>query len=246
MGKQSFVIALQQSIFNPHSAPILILHRQQSSDESMKKLLQNAILPFAIFSGVLVLIGCEPATAPENETQNSSENVELSAPAQDQTDTKAQSESSNPQQNLKSGNMFYIVRDVADMQLKAGSYVNQLKQTQTDIEAAVSNQDHVQLQNAANQLQQQLKGFDEALSELNLKTTEINDIRSNLQAANQQVLASPFLNGQVDLSKVDFKKIQNQMGSIQTEMIKLAGMLIQNNTEKSSTENDTEATRSES
>lgn len=246
MGKQSFVIALQQSIFNPHSAPILILHRQQSSDESMKKLLQNAILPFAIFSGVLVLIGCEPATAPENETQSSSENVELSAPAQDQTDTKAQSESSNPQQNLKSGNMFYIVRDVADMQLKAGSYVNQLKQTQTDIEAAVSNQDHVQLQNAANQLQQQLKGFDQALSELNLKTTEINDIRSNLQAANQQVLASPFLNGQVDLSKVDFKKIQNQMGSIQTEMIKLASMLIQNNTEKSSTENDTGETHSES
>ena len=49
----------------------------------------------------------------------------------------------------------------------------------------------------------------------------------NLLAANQQVLASPFLNGQVDLSKVDFKKLEQQMGSIQAEMLKLAGMILQ-------------------
>ena len=45
--------------------------------------------------------------------------------------------------------------------------------------------------------------------------------------ANQQVLASPFLNGQVDLSKVDFKKLEQQMGNIQTEMLKLAAMILQ-------------------
>ena len=133
--------------------------------------------------------------------------------------------------------MFYIVRDVADMQLKAGSYVEQLKQTQADLESAVNTQDHIQLQKAADQLQQQLKGFNSALNELNLKSTEIESIRTNLQTANQQVLASPFLNGQVDLSKVDFQKIKNQMGNIQSEMIKLAGMLIQDK----STSNDNAA-----
>ncbi len=46
------------------------------------------------------------------------------------------------------------------------------------------------------------------------------------------MLASPFLNGQVDLSKVDFQKIQNQMGNIQAEMLKLAGMLSKIRAEK--------------
>ncbi|WP_180081259.1 MULTISPECIES: hypothetical protein [unclassified Acinetobacter] len=200
----------------------------------MKKLVQNALVPFAIFTGVLVLIGCEPATTPENNQldANSSEQS-ISA-----TDTQnAPSNTTQSSTQLKSGNMFYIVRDVADMQLKAGSYVEQLKQTQADLESAVNTQDHIQLQKAADQLQQQLKGFNSALNELNLKSTEIESIRTNLQTANQQVLASPFLNGQVDLSKVDFQKIKNQMGNIQSEMIKLAGMLIQDK----STSNDNAA-----
>lgn len=200
----------------------------------MKKLVQNALVPFAIFTGVLVLIGCEPATTPENN--------QLDANISEQSISAADTQNapSNTTQNstqLKSGNMFYIVRDVADMQLKAGSYVEQLKQTQADLESAVNSQDHIQLQKAADQLQQQLKGFNSALDELNLKSTEIESIRTNLQTANQQVLASPFLNGQVDLSKVDFQKIKNQMGNIQSEMIKLAGMLIQDK----STSNDNAA-----
>ncbi|WP_180128504.1 MULTISPECIES: hypothetical protein [unclassified Acinetobacter] len=201
----------------------------------MKKLVQNALLPFAIFSGVLVLIGCEPATAPQQEQEQeiAAENDRPATTSTNEDQSATQSQATD-QSQLKSGNMFYIVRDVADMQLKAGNYVEQLKQTQVDLEAAVSNQDHLQLQKAATQLQQQLKGFNQALNDLNLKSTEINDIRSNLQAANQQVLASPFLNGQVDLSKVDFQKIQNQMGNIQAEMLKLAGMLIQDQAAKSS------------
>ncbi|WP_180157927.1 hypothetical protein [Acinetobacter sp. YH12045] len=204
----------------------------------MKKLVQNALLPFAIFSGVLVLIGCEPATAPQQEQEIAAENDHPATAPTSENQSATQSQATD-QSQLKSGNMFYIVRDVADMQLKAGTYVEQLKQTQVDLEAAVSNQDHLQLQKAATQLQQQLKGFNQALNDLNLKSTEINDIRSNLQAANQQVLASPFLNGQVDLSKVDFQKIQNQMGNIQAEMLKLAGMLIQDQAAKSSSNTTT-------
>ena len=53
--------------------------------------------------------------------------------------------------------MFYIVRDVADLQLKAGQYVEQLNQTKSELQTAVDAQDPQQLQIAASQLQQQLQ-----------------------------------------------------------------------------------------
>jgi len=187
----------------------------------MKKFIQNAVSPFVMFSAGLLLIGCEQANkldATENETSPSSE-VSEQVSTQSATEPSATAE-------LKSGNMFYIVRDVADMQLKTGNYIEQLKQTQTDLEAAVSNHDQQQLQSTAESLKTQLKGFDQALSSLNLKSQEIDSIRQNLMQANQQVLATPFLNGELDLTQVDFKKIEQQMGTIQMEMIKLAGMMI--------------------
>ena len=122
--------------------------------------------------------------------------------------------------------MFYIVRDVADMQLKAGDYVAQLKQTQNELQTAINDKDQQQLQATAKTLQQQLTGFNQALTSLNLKSQEIDSIRQNILHANQQVLATPLLNGNIDLNQLDFKKIEQQMGSIQTEIIKLAGMMI--------------------
>ncbi len=170
----------------------------------MKKLLQNLVLPFALFSSGILLIGCEQATEPNQQDI--------------QTETSEQNQSANTQSpekaELKSGNMLYIVRDVADMQLKAGEYVTQLQETQSDLQAAIEQHDQQQLQHAA--------------------TAEINDIREKLLSANQQVLASPFLNGQVDFSQVDFKKMQQQMGTIQSEMLKLASMMIPQQAENDS------------
>ena len=190
----------------------------------MKKLLQNLVLPFALFSSGILLIGCEQATEPNQQDI--------------QTETSEQNQSANTQSpdkaELKTGNMLYIVRDVADMQLKAGEYVTQLQETQSDLQAAIEQHDQQQLQEAATALQQQLTGFNNALNGLNLKTQEINDIREKLLSANQQVLASPFLNGQVDFSQVDFKKIQQQMGTIQSEMLKLASMMIPQQAENDS------------
>ena len=190
----------------------------------MKKLLQNLVLPFALFSSGILLIGCEQATEPNQQDI--------------QTETSEQNQSANTQSpekaELKSGNMLYIVRDVADMQLKAGEYVTQLQETQSDLQAAIEQHDQQQLQDAATALQQQLTGFNNALNGLNLKTQEINDIREKLLSANQQVLASPFLNGQVDFSQVDFKKMQQQMGTIQSEMLKLASMMIPQQAENDS------------
>lgn len=190
----------------------------------MKKLLQNLVLPFALFSSGILLIGCEQATEP-NQQDIQTETSEQNQSASTQSPDKAE---------LKTGNMLYIVRDVADMQLKAGEYVTQLQETQNDLQAAIEQHDQQQLQHAAAALQQQLTGFNNALNGLNLKTQEINDIREKLLSANQQVLASPFLNGQVDFSQVDFKKMQQQMGTIQSEMLKLASMMIPQQAENDS------------
>lgn len=190
----------------------------------MKKLVQNLVLPFALFSSGILLIGCEQATEP-NQQDIQTESSEQHQSANTQSPEKAE---------LKSGNMLYIVRDVADMQLKAGEYATQLQETQSDLQAAIEQHDQQQLQEAATALQQQLTGFNNALNGLNLKTQEINDIREKLLSANQQVLASPFLNGQVDFSQVDFKKMQQQMGTIQSEMLKLASMMIPQQAENDS------------
>ena len=182
------------------------------------------VLPFALFSSGILLIGCEQATEP-NQQDIQTESSEQNQSASTQNLDKAE---------LKSGKMLYIVRDVADMQLKAGEYVTQLQETQSDLQAAIEQHDQQQLQHAATALQQQLTGFNNALNGLNLKTQEINDIREKLLSANQQVLASPFLNGQVDFSQVDFKKMQQQMGTIQSEMLKLAAMMIPQQAENDS------------
>lgn len=188
----------------------------------MKKFIQNVVSPFVMFSAGLLLIGCEQANSPEtNETQASQSN-EVSEAVSESTSASAETSKAE----LKTGNMFYIVRDVADMQLKAGDYVEQLKQTQSELQTAINDKDQQQLQATAKNLQQELTGFNQALTGLNLKSQEIDSIRQNIMQANQQVLATPLLNGDVDLSQVDFKKIEKQMGSIQMEMIKLAGMII--------------------
>ncbi|WP_455596029.1 hypothetical protein [Acinetobacter pecorum] len=185
----------------------------------MSKILANAVLPFALFSSGILLMGCEQAVETPTE-QADTTTLDLEPASQQQG-------SATPTE-LKSGNMFYMVRDVADLQLKAGSYVEQLKQTQTELQTAVEAKDTQQLQSTATQLQQQLSSFNQVLGNLNLKSQEIDQIRNNMMSANQQVLASPLLNGQVDFSQVDLKKIESQMVNVQAEMVKLAGLLIQN------------------
>lgn len=199
----------------------------------MSKILANAVLPFALFSSGILLMGCDQAVeAPAEQADTTTSDLE---PASQQQSSTAQTE-------LKSGNMFYMVRDVADLQLKAGSYVEQLKQTQTELQTAVEAKDTQQLQSTATQLQQQLSSFNQVLGNLNLKSQEIDQIRDNIMNANQQVLASPLLNGEMDFSQIDLKKIESQMVNVQAEMVKLAGLLIQNPEQKSNSQTEQENT----
>ena len=187
---------------------------------NMKNVSSKALLPFALLSSAFLLSACDQMNTAQTPTTDQDDS---NATANSNTNTNTNTTIAP----LSSGNMFYIVRDVADLQLKAGQYIEQLNQTKSELQTALDAQDPQQLQILATQLQQQLQGFNQTLSSLDLKTQEIDTIRQNLLTANQQVLASPFLNGQVDLSKVDFKKLEQQMGSIQAEMLKLAGMILQ-------------------
>lgn len=199
----------------------------------MKNILQNSILPFALFAGALTLLGCDQVSNPNSDTEQKVVDAD--------TSIQVSTESAQQAPELKSGNMFYIVRDVADVQLKAGDYLEKIKQTQNEVQTAISNKNTEQLQASANLLKEELISFNQTLASLNLKSQEIDDIRQKIMQSNQQVLSSSLMNGNIDLSKVDFKKIEQQMGNVQSEMIKLAGMLLENNA-KTSTENTPQTT----
>jgi hypothetical protein len=178
----------------------------------MKKFLQGAILPFIIFSSGVLLLGCENNRSTDSSASSEQSSSEISI--------------AQPEKQFKTGNMIYIVRDVADMQMKAGQYIEQLQQTKSNIETAVSNQNQSELLSSTQQLKTQLTNLNETLNSLDLKSQEVENIKVNILNANQKVLATPLLNGDVDLSKIDLKSMEKQMGNVQSEMLKLAAMLI--------------------
>ncbi|OTG85250.1 hypothetical protein [Acinetobacter sp. ANC 4648] len=187
----------------------------------MKKLFQNAVLPFVIFTSGILLIGCDQSPQSSGDQSEQAE-VEAVNPS----DSTIEKQTSSTPTELKSGNMFYIARDVASVQLKTGDYVAKLQQLQSDLQQAIDTKNQQHLQQTAQDLRQQLRGFNTALISLELKSQEIDAIRQQVIQANQQMLKSSFLNGDLDLSQVDFKKIEKQMNNIQMDMLKLASMLI--------------------
>ncbi|WP_010116809.1 hypothetical protein [Acinetobacter sp. P8-3-8] len=182
----------------------------------MKKLLQGAVLPFVIFTSGILLLGCDQAASPSQQEQHAS---------QSET-TRSGSDSHHSTEDLKQGNMFYIARDVANVQLKTGDYVEKLQQAQSDLQQAIETKDQAELQTTVQTLTRELQGFNTALISLDLKSQEIDGIRQQVIQTNKQVLNSSLLNGDMDISKVDFKKIEQQMNNIQTDMLKLAAMMI--------------------
>ena len=192
----------------------------------MKKLFQGAILPFLMFTSGVLLLGCEPtpdthASLQEQSQIESPQSTEQ--PIQHDTDTHP---TTDRVQDLKSGNMLYIVRDVADVQMKTGDYVEKLKQTQADLQQALDAHNQSELQSTVQNLSSQLRNFNTALISLDLKSQEIDGIRQQVLQANKQILNSSLLNGDIDISQVDFKKIEQQLNHIQTDMLQLATMMI--------------------
>lgn len=200
----------------------------------MKKLLQGAVLPFIIFTSGILLLGCNQAAEQLRQQQDTqqTESTQASDSALEQQSEVTHKSS----EDLKSGNLFYIARDVADVQLKTGDYMEKLQQTQSDLQQAIQSKDHVVLQQTVKDLSRELQGFNTALISLDLKSQEIDGLRQQVLQSNQQLLNSALLNGDLDISKVDFKKIEQQMNNIQMDMLKLASMMIPNSKDTASSE----------
>lgn len=205
----------------------------------MKKLIQGALLPFTIFASVIVMIGCDPSMKDASEhKQTETKQTDSSVPSEVFSDDTLTTQTDK---NLKTGNVFYMASDVANMQVKAGDYVSELQKTQQDLQQAVETKNLKELQTTAKTLQQQLTEFNQVLSTLNLKSQEIDQVRLNIMSANKQALASPYLNGEVDLSKIDLNKLEKQINTVQGEMFKLAGMVLSDATNESSDEENFDA-----
>lgn len=185
----------------------------------MKKVLQGAFLPFVIFASGMLLLGCDQAR--DHATEQ--ENTEISEQASDQAIERQESDIAPSKTELKSGNI-YMVRDAANLQLKAGDYVEQLKDTQLDVEQAIQDKNQSELKTTISTLKQQLQGLNQALLTLDIKSQEIENIRQSLLHANQQALSMPLLNGKLD--QINFDQIEKQLNTIQMDMVKLAAMIM--------------------
>ena len=201
----------------------------------MKKLLQGAVLPFVIFISGMLLLGCNQA-AEQSRQQDDAQAIETAQMSENTSDSNNNQSTAKSTEDLKQGNMFYIARDVANVQLKTGDYVEKLQQSQSNLQQAIQSQNQAELQQSVKTLTRELQGFNTALISLDLKSQEIDGIRQQVLQANKQVLNSALLNGDLDISKVDFKKIEQQMNTIQLDMLKLAGMMIPGSNTEQATE----------
>ena len=108
----------------------------------MKKLLQDVLAPVCLFSIGILLIGCDQSKV---SSLQESENTSIEA-AENKSETS----------ELKSGNMFYIIHDVADFQMNANQYIEQLQTTQQEIQSAIDQKDQSSLTTSTQNLKQQL------------------------------------------------------------------------------------------
>ncbi|ENW94466.1 hypothetical protein [Acinetobacter dispersus] len=194
----------------------------------MENLSLKAILSVSTLAAALTLTGCDQAPQENEQTEQTT--------AFEQADTASENEESattvtQDTQPLSRGNMLNIARDIAKLQIETDDYVTLLKQSQSNLEQAIQDKNVQSLQQTTGALSQELNDLHDALLALNLKSTEVDQIRQSLLSANQQLLNMPLLHGQTDLSKIDFAKIEKQFNTIQMDMVKLATLVLGNKAE---------------
>jgi len=191
----------------------------------MAKLSTKVILTAFTFATVFTFVGCEQ-TPQENEQNQQKTEIEKTI-----TDSENTQTISEKVQNLSDGNMLNIAYDIAKLQIGTDNYITALKQSQLDLQQAIQDKNIQSLDSATNNLKQELNGLRDVLLSLNLKSGEVDQIRQSLLTANQQLLNMPLLQGQVDLSKIDFAQVEKQLNTIQMDMVKLATLLLGNNSD---------------
>jgi len=198
----------------------------------MKQLPFKTVLSSTMLVALLALVGCDQV--PDSETAEQNTDIEQHHTTDDQEQPSVQAQDT---QHLSRGNMFNIARDIAKLQLGTDDYVTLLKQSQSKLEQAIQDKNTQQLRHSTGALKQELYGLHDALLSLDLKSTEVDQIRQSLLKANQQLLNMPLLHGQTDLSKIDFDQIEKQFNSIQMDMVKLATLVLgdKSNSDRSTT-----------
>ncbi|ENU4308650.1 hypothetical protein ACFH3B_003012 [Acinetobacter baumannii] len=198
----------------------------------MKKVLQGTFFPFVIFASGMLLLGCDQTQDHAKEQESVQTNDQISDQADD---SQQEITATQNKTELKNGNVFYIVRDAANLQLKAGDYIEKLKDTQLDVEQAIQDKDQHELKTTVTTLKAQLEGLNQALLGLDIRSQEVENIRQSLLQANQQALSMPLLNGK--LEQINFDQIEKQLNTIQMDMVKLAAMIMAGD-EKSDSKTD--------
>ena len=186
----------------------------------MKNLAIKAIFSATVLVTTFAFVGCDQV--PQENQQVAEPNTEFEPNISDDANT------TTPQdiQKLSSGNLFNIVRDVAQLQLKTDDYTALLKSSQNQLEQALQEKNTQQLQNTTADLKQNLHALHDTLQALHLKSHEVDQIRQRLLNANQQLLKMPLLHGQLDISQLDIEKIEQQFNRIQMDMLKLATLVL--------------------
>ncbi|WP_335952011.1 hypothetical protein [Acinetobacter beijerinckii] len=189
------------------------------------KLSTKVILTAFTFATAFTFVGCDQ-TSQENEQNQQKTEIEKTI-----TDSENTQTISAKVQKLSDGNMLNIAYDIAKLQIETDDYITTLKQSQLNLQQAIQDKNIQSLESTTNNLKQELNGLRDVLLSLNLKSGEVDQIRQSLLTANQQLLNMPLLQGQVDLSKIDFAQVEKQLNTIQMDIVKLATLLLGNNSD---------------
>lgn len=179
-------------------------------------------LPILLLSNIVLLSACEEA----NQIQQAAQQVAQTANQINNTVQHVNEQVQKGPEYLEAANLVYIVADIANLQNQANQYLNAIQETKYLLETAVDQQNAQQLALGIQQIDQQLNELNQVLDALNLKSQEVDEIRHNMIAANQIILASALLKEEVNIQNIDFSALDKQMQNVENEMLKLASMLI--------------------
>lgn len=175
----------------------------------MKHLVLPRQIPLLLFVFTLGLAGC---SSPSDESK-----------AEQQTSNTTES------QETKSGNMLYIVSDVAALKSNTSSYFDKIKQDQESLQQALQDNKPTVVSNSLSALKQQFTTMNQDLEKLKLKSKEVDQVRLQMISANKQLLESSIFNGEMDLSEENLDQLQQQLNSLQNNILELGTLLIPKN-----------------
>ncbi|WP_288382928.1 hypothetical protein [uncultured Acinetobacter sp.] len=196
--------------------------------------------PFAAKFSLLVLscsilfVGCDQQPDAESTAREQS----MTSANQDNMpiDNQGSDDALNNEERSSTTNLFYLLRDAADLQLKVGQAMQKLQATQSQLETALQEQDPQAAQQTLSHFKTQLTQFNDNLNQLQLKSPEVEKLRQQLINTNEQLLQSDLFQQTLNWKKQDIVAIQHQLNTLQTEMLKLAALIVNPNSTASSTD----------